>query len=334
MQFASEELPFKYLGVPLLSKKITVQQCMPIVEKRISIIRCWTTKFLSYSGRVQLIKSVLFEMQTYWAQIFVLPKKVIQLITSICRTFLWTESCEASRKALISWESLYMPRAAGGLKLIDFNLWNRAAICKLLWAVTSRKESLWVQWIHGYYIKNKDLATMKTPSQACWLVKKIFDARSWFEDRDYKVELKKCSSSDGFIIKKAYLSFQPQYLKVPWKNLIMGARQIPRHQFILWLAIRQRLATVDKLEKWGINVPKDYVLCSMGVTETLAHLSFECNYARHIWTSLLRWMGENRLPKAWNEEVHWMSKRCRGSRARAQVMAWLFAATVYHIWSE
>ncbi|XP_075088197.1 uncharacterized protein LOC142170241 [Nicotiana tabacum] len=151
---------------------------------------------------------------------------------------------------------------------------------------------------------------------------------------DYKMELKKCSSSDGFSIKKAYLSFQPQYPKVPWKNLIMGARQLRRHQFILWLAIRQRLATVDRLEKWGINVPKDCVLCSMGVTETLAHLLFECNSARHIWTSLLRWMGENRLPKAWNEEVHWMSKGCRGSRARAHVLTWLFAATVYRIWSE
>ncbi|XP_075083486.1 uncharacterized protein LOC142167227 [Nicotiana tabacum] len=148
---------------------------------------------------------------------------------------------------------------------------------------------------------------------------------------DFMVELQKCSSDGGFNIKKVYLSFQPQYPKVPWKHLTMGARQLPRHKFILWLAIRQRLATVDRLEKWGINVPKDCVLCSMEVTETLAYLFFECSYARHIWTSLLRWMGESRQPKAWNEEVNWMSKRSRGNRAKAEVLAWLFDATVYHI---
>ncbi|XP_019248423.1 PREDICTED: uncharacterized protein LOC109227679 [Nicotiana attenuata] len=273
-------------------------------------------------------------MQTYWAQIFILPKKVVQLITSVCRTFLWTGSCEASRKALVSWESLCMPRSAGGLKLIDYTLWNRAAICKLIWAVSTRKESLWVQWIHGYYVKNKEIEFMKTPTQACWLVRKILDARKWFGNRNYKVELEKCSKGDKFSIKAAYLSFQPQYPKNQWKNLTMEARQISRHQFILWLAIKQRLATVDRLERWEIHVPKECVLCSTGTTETLAHLFFECKYARDIWCSLLKWMNENRAPKTWSEEVSWMTKRCKGSKAKSQVLAWLFVATVYHVWIE
>ncbi|XP_070018975.1 uncharacterized protein [Nicotiana sylvestris] len=196
IQFAPGELPFKYLGVLLSSKKITVQQCMPIVEKMISRIRCWTTN-----------------------------------------SYLIVEG---------------------------------AAICKLLWAVSTRKESLWVQLIHGYYIKNKEIESMKIPIQACWLVRKIFDARNWFDNRNYKVELGKCSKGDKFSIKTAYLSFQPQYQKVHRKNLTMEARQIPRHQFILWLAIRQRLAAVDRLERWGINVPKDCVFCSKGTTESLA----------------------------------------------------------------
>ncbi|XP_075074643.1 uncharacterized protein LOC142162218 [Nicotiana tabacum] len=114
----------------------------------------------------------------------------------------------------------------------------------------------------------------------------------------------------------------------------MEARQIPRHQFILRLAIRQSLKTVDRLERWGINVPKERVLCSTGATESLAHLFLECKYARDIWYSLLKWMNENRTPKTWSEEVCWMAKRCRGSRAKGQVLAWLFAATIYHVSSE
>lgn len=65
MQFIEGKMPFRYLGVPLSSKKLSIQQCMPLINKMVARIECWTTKLLSYSGRLQLIKSVLFEMQTY-----------------------------------------------------------------------------------------------------------------------------------------------------------------------------------------------------------------------------------------------------------------------------
>lgn len=82
-------MPFKYLGVPLGAGKLKIQQYMPLVETIAAKVKCWTSRFLSYGGRVQLIKSVLFEMQTYWAQVFLLKKKVISMVTAICRDFLW-----------------------------------------------------------------------------------------------------------------------------------------------------------------------------------------------------------------------------------------------------
>lgn len=135
-------------------------------------------------------------------------------------------------------DSLCLPRSAGGLNLINFHLWNMAAIFKLLWEVLSRKDSLRVQWIHGFYIQRRDLATMQTPQHACWLVRNIFEARYFFVNRDFEVELQKCSTAAGLSIKNAYLSFHPQYQKVPWKHLTMGSKQIPQNRFILRLAIR------------------------------------------------------------------------------------------------
>ncbi|XP_019256440.1 PREDICTED: uncharacterized protein LOC109234848 [Nicotiana attenuata] len=81
MHFTIGEMSFKYLGIPLSSRKLSIHQCLPLVEKIITRVQCWTTKFLSYSGRVQLIKSVLFEMQRYWAQVFLLPKKILTMVT-------------------------------------------------------------------------------------------------------------------------------------------------------------------------------------------------------------------------------------------------------------
>lgn len=89
--FSKGELPFRYLGVSLSSKRLSITQCQPLLDKILGRITTWTTKFLSYAGRVQLIKSVLFSIQTFWSQVFALPKKITNQITAICRRFLWTE---------------------------------------------------------------------------------------------------------------------------------------------------------------------------------------------------------------------------------------------------
>ncbi|XP_070001990.1 uncharacterized protein LOC142166102 [Nicotiana tabacum] len=90
------KLPFKYLGVPLYTRKLSIHQCMPLVEKIIDKIRSWTSKFLPYAGRLQLINSLLFEMQIYWEQ-----------------------------------ETLCKPRAVGGVNIINYEIWNKDALTKL-----------------------------------------------------------------------------------------------------------------------------------------------------------------------------------------------------------
>ncbi|KAG5612043.1 hypothetical protein H5410_023324 [Solanum commersonii] len=125
ISFAVGELPFKYTGVSLSSKKITIHQYMPL--------------FLSYDDRVQLIKSILLEMQAYRRQIFLMPKKVIELATIICWTFIWTNNTETSRRIMVAWDTLSKPKSAGGLNMIDFQVWNKETINKLLWGCILQK---------------------------------------------------------------------------------------------------------------------------------------------------------------------------------------------------
>ncbi|XP_049381150.1 uncharacterized protein LOC125845645 [Solanum stenotomum] len=77
--------------------------------------------------------------------VFVLPKKVIQVIDATCRTFLWAGGCEISKRSLIAWERLCLPRATGGLNILDVYQWNHAAIGKL-WNICRKKDALWVKW--------------------------------------------------------------------------------------------------------------------------------------------------------------------------------------------
>ncbi|XP_019262507.1 PREDICTED: uncharacterized protein LOC109240335 [Nicotiana attenuata] len=85
--FSKVEIPFRYLGVPL--------------------------------RRVQLIKNVLFSIQIYWSQIFVLPTKVIKLIEATCRRFSWTGGVELTKRTLLAWQKVCYPASAGGLNILD-----------------------------------------------------------------------------------------------------------------------------------------------------------------------------------------------------------------------
>jgi len=136
------ELPFKYLGVPLSAKKLTVMQSQPLVKKIVSRIENWSSKLSSYARRLQLIKSVLFDVQTYWSQVFVLPQKVLKLIQTVCRVFLWIGKSGISKRALIAWEHICLPKSAGGWNVIDLKCWNQAVISKQLCNLSHKKDVL------------------------------------------------------------------------------------------------------------------------------------------------------------------------------------------------
>ncbi|KAH0652288.1 hypothetical protein KY289_029966 [Solanum tuberosum] len=55
---------------------------MPLVEKVTEILRCWSAKLLSYAGRLQLIKAVVFGVRTCWAQSPCVPGENLSLQSS------------------------------------------------------------------------------------------------------------------------------------------------------------------------------------------------------------------------------------------------------------
>lgn len=104
----------------------------------------------------------------------------------------------------------------------------------------------------------------------------------------------------------------------------MAKSIIPRHQFILWLAIQQRLADVDRLERWGIQVDKGCVLYSSDIEETMSHLLLACPYSKHLWGFILAWLGKNRRSGFWQDKVQWASNSVNNSRPRASILGFQF----------
>ncbi|GKB49651.1 RNA-directed DNA polymerase, eukaryota, reverse transcriptase zinc-binding domain protein [Tanacetum coccineum] len=124
MPFTVGRLPVKYLGVPLITKQISISDCKPLVDKVRSKVNDWKNKALSYAGRVQLIASILSSMQNYWASVFLLPKQVIYEINKMLKGFLWCQGELANGKANVSWETVCKPKNQGGLGIKDLGVWN------------------------------------------------------------------------------------------------------------------------------------------------------------------------------------------------------------------
>ncbi|CAK8567230.1 unnamed protein product [Lathyrus sativus] len=57
--------PFRYLGIQVTSKRLAVIHYMPLLDRLLSRITHWSSRLLSYAGRLQLIKSVLYAITTY-----------------------------------------------------------------------------------------------------------------------------------------------------------------------------------------------------------------------------------------------------------------------------
>ncbi|KAL2248396.1 UNVERIFIED_CONTAM: hypothetical protein Sindi_2691900 [Sesamum indicum] len=132
-------------------------------------------------------------------------------------------------------------------------------------------------------------------------------------------------------IASLYKLLDPPGPKVGWSSLLSGSLKIPRHNFILWLAILGKLSTADK--PW-LSYLGAYILCDEGAMETHNYLFFRCRYARRCLT-MIRWIVQFEWPnREWSRDVEWAARKWRGKHIINLAYRALLAACIYHIWRE
>ncbi|KAL0289916.1 UNVERIFIED_CONTAM: Retrovirus-related Pol polyprotein from type-2 retrotransposable element R2DM [Sesamum radiatum] len=331
MGFQEGNLPITYLGVPLVSSRLSVAVCYPLIQKVDRKLAGWNHLNLSFAGRVQLIKSVLSSLHTYWASVFILPKAVLKIIEERMRSFLW-KGASGSGAAKVSWYEICRSKKEGGLGIRRVVHINQALMLKHIWRVLQEdKQSIWVAWVLGYRLHNQTLWTVKV-SNATWCWKKLVNLSAlikpglpfdsflhevlrnghwmWPLETDFSVnEIVSClpnnypGESDAILWKfnsgrfstaAALALLQPPSPFVSWNGLLEGHFKIPQHVFILWLAIKERLSTMDR--PWLGHKGADYVLCNNSSAESHSHLFFTCAYSKRRlsvleYTVRFKWPG-------------------------------------------
>lgn len=187
-KFSDGQLPVRYLGLPLMTKAMSKQDYHPLLEHLRSKISSWTCRFLSYAGRLMLIRSVLISIVNFWISVFRLPSCCIKEVESICSAFLWTGPTLKSTNAKVAWKDICSTKSEGGLGLRDLKEVNKVYGLKLIWRMLSGV-SLWGKWLQYDLLKGKSFWEVKTTMQkGSWMWHKMLKLRDLAKSF-YKKEL-------------------------------------------------------------------------------------------------------------------------------------------------
>lgn len=99
-------LPVKYRGLPLTSKIMARSDYEPLISKVRKRFLSWSSKALSYAGRLLLIKSVIASIKKFWCAASCLPQACIDEVESMCSAFLWSGNPNDTSKAKVAWEEV------------------------------------------------------------------------------------------------------------------------------------------------------------------------------------------------------------------------------------
>ncbi|KAL2237299.1 UNVERIFIED_CONTAM: hypothetical protein Sindi_0921600 [Sesamum indicum] len=386
--FQEGVLPMKYLGLPLISSRLTISDCRPLLLKIDKRIAGWEGISLSYAGRVQIIKSVLMALSLYWASAFILPKEVINEIEKRLRTFLW-KGMTTSGYPKVAWKDLCRPKDEGGLGFKDICSLNRALMTKKLCdVIRCDRTSIWVEWLYQGQLRDTSIWTIGEQGGS-WGWRKILRLRNFlrtmypwhhlgplnttfprgprllgleessrlsaviqggdlhwppitdFECLEITHTLPTIHGGEDRIIwrfehgqpttQALYRLFDPPGPKVDWSSLLLGSLKIPRHLFILWLAIQCKLATTDKPWLAHLGPCASY---DEGATETHGQLFFQCRFSRQCLTAIRREIRFSWPNGDWPMDIRWASRKWRGKHIINMSYRALLGACVYHIWKE
>ncbi|GJZ59819.1 RNA-directed DNA polymerase, eukaryota, reverse transcriptase zinc-binding domain protein [Tanacetum coccineum] len=295
------------------------------IDKVKSRIHDWKNKSLSYAGRAQLIAFVLTSIQVYWASIFKLPKTVMKDIEKLFKGFLWChgdlQKGKAKDSLWVKWINIVKLKGRSVWEVdkqgIDSWIWKNLlelrdevgshmqykirngrsiSICHDNWvglptldSFISRRE------IYAAGFSNDDTiidcisdSSWKWPSE--WTTKfptlHMYKVPILKNAVEHKLMWK---NNNGEIMEfasgRVWKDIRCLNRKVQWWKVVWFPQNIPRHAFVLWLAVKGKLVTQDKLSLWHPDKDWKCPLC-MKIEDSHRHLFFECDFSKEVWSKI------------------------------------------------
>ncbi|KAJ0086550.1 hypothetical protein Patl1_07518 [Pistacia atlantica] len=170
--FVEGKFPFTYLGVPMVSGRLTSRHLEPLVEKVRRRIAGWKSKLLSQGGRLTLMKHVLTCMSTHLLAVLNVPMKVFSRLNSLMATFFWGDTNGKQKMKWCAWDRICKPYKEGGLGIRNFHEVQRALHMKFAWRLVT-VDNLWTKFFRAKYVKHGHIFLAETRRNASRFWKSI-----------------------------------------------------------------------------------------------------------------------------------------------------------------
>ncbi|XP_071739744.1 uncharacterized protein [Rutidosis leptorrhynchoides] len=123
-----------------------------------------------------------------------------------------------------------------------------------------------------------------------------------------------------------------------WYNSVWFPQCIPRHAFVIWLLVKEKLKTHDHLKPWDKR-PQEAdsgLVCLLykRQPDSQTHLFFECPFASQIWGRIKGLCLVHIPTHNWSSFLSFIEPVAHRRVARVIVAKLVFAASVYFIWQE
>jgi len=147
-------LPFVYLGLPIGGDPRKLDFWRPILNSITSRLSNWKNKFLSFGGRLILLKSVLSSLSVYFLSFFKAPTGIISSIESLFN-FFWEGGEDIRKIAWVNWDTVCLSKEEGGLGVRRLKGFNLTLLGKWCWRMLV-DEGLWFRVLKARYGEEGD----------------------------------------------------------------------------------------------------------------------------------------------------------------------------------
>lgn len=198
---------------------------------------------------------------------------------------------------------------------------------KYVWAIATKKDNLFVKWIHNVYLVNESWWEYEISPNSSWFWKQVVEVKNAIKER---------IDHDRFVQTKYQIKWgcelvlgHVQEVKVEWSKMVWERISFPRHRFIVWLTWLGRLRTKDVLAKIGVSTDQKCMMC--GDIETIKHLFFECQYSKHCLESVMQWLDWKCDARSLGNLFTGIQK-AKCSSIRKRIVFAVLNAVIYNVW--
>ncbi|MCH79399.1 cysteine-rich receptor-like protein kinase [Trifolium medium] len=349
------KIPFLYLGLSIGGDPRRLGFWEPVVNRLKNCLSGWRSRFLSFGGRLVLLKSVLTSLPVYSLSFFKAPSGKWCWRMLVDREGLWFRVlagrygvergrlCVGGTRGSTWWRELASLRDGGGA--LDGGWFgghiSRKRFERLFYLAENKSASVAEMFMRGWGVGGE--AWVWRCQLRAWEEELVGECQSLL----MTISLQDCVSDrwqwqpnpdDGYTVRGAYqlLTAQDTVTLDTAAGLIWHPQVPLKVSIFAWRLLRDRLPTKANLVSRAILSSEDH-LCVSGCeeVESAQHLFLSCSTFGALWSLVSSWIGSS-LVTAQTLSDHFVqfTGSAGGLRARHSFMQLIWLACVWVVWTE